>query len=270
MLVSRLRLQIVVCFLCLTLAQFTAAQSQRKARVMVLGTFHFVRGQADAFRVAAGDMLTPKRQHEIAELVSLLKKYNPTKIAVEAPFGDDKLQERYQQYRAGNAKLSADEIDQIGFRLAKELGHERIYGIDSKSDMDFDRVSAFAQAHGQTKVLNQIMAEGANFTKDIDTALAEGTILDVFRKINSPGELRRNHQAYLDMATIGQGNDYPGAEVVGQWYTRNLRIFANLNRIVQRPDDRILVIFGQGHAYLLEQYIAASSNLTLDQFNDLK
>lgn len=240
------------------------------AHVMVVGTFHFVRGQSDMYRVNAGDVLAPKRQREIADVVALLSKYEPTEIAVEAPVGGVELQKRFQDYRAGTYTLTADETDQIGFRLAKQLGRQQIYGIDSKMDLDFDRVMQFAQAQGQTAALQKVMDAGEAFTKELDADLAKSSIGDVLRKMNSAAELRRNHELYMGMALIGQNSDYPGADVVGQWYTRNLRIYSNIRRVINSPDERVLVLFGQGHEFLLQQYIVDSGDLVLDQFNDLK
>jgi len=250
--------------------QQTVSVRTSEAHVMILGTFHFVRGQQDMFRVNAGDVLAPKRQREIGAAVALLREYRPTIIAVEAPFGDEKLQKNYQAYCAGTYTLSADEIDQIGFRLAKQLGHPKVNGVDSKSDMDFDRVMQFAQSHGQAAAMQKIADAGEAFTNDIDAQLTKSSITDVLRKMNLSDELQRNHELYMRIALIGEGSDYPGADVVGQWYTRNLRIYANIRRLIHSPDDRVLVLFGQGHAFLLQQYIADSGDLVLDQFTNLK
>jgi hypothetical protein len=48
-----------------------------------------------------------------------------------------------------------------------------------------------------------------------------------------------------------------GADRVTNWYKRELRIFANLNRITQFPDDRVLFIVGSGH-------LAIQRNFALD------
>ena len=251
--------------------QHTAtAPGPTDAHVMVLGTFHFVGGQQDMFRISAGDVLAPKRQREIAQTVARLAQYRPTIIAVEAPFGNDKVQRDYQAYCAGAYTLTADEIDQIGFRLAKQLGQQQIYGVDSKLDMDFDRVLHFAEVHGQAATLQKVVDAGEAFTKDMDAELAKSSITEVLRKMNSPGELQRNNELYMRMALIGEDSDYAGADVVGQWYTRNLRIYANIRRLIHSPEDRVLVLFGQGHEFLLRQYIGESGDLVLDQFDGLK
>jgi pheromone shutdown protein TraB len=41
---------------------------------------------------------------------------------------------------------------------------------------------------------------------------------------------------------------------VANWYKRNLRIFANINRITEPGKDRILVIIGAGHLKLLKEF----------------
>ena len=59
---------------------------------------------------------------------------------------------------------------------------------------------------------------------------------------------REQEQLGLRLATIGDDEQQPGANWVGYWYGRNLRIFNNVVRLTDRPEDRILVIYGQGHA----------------------
>jgi len=38
-------------------------------------------------------------------------------------------------------------------------------------------------------------------------------------------------------------------------------IFANLMRLITSPDDRVLVIYGQGHVQLLRSFIKGSPDL---------
>ncbi|MEW6736827.1 MAG: DUF5694 domain-containing protein, partial [Acidobacteriota bacterium] len=69
-------------------------------------------------------------------------------------------------------------------------------------------------------------------------------------------------------ARIGLGDQYPGANWVQYWYGRNLKIFVNLMRITESPDDRILVIIGAGHLKLLKQFAEESGSFVLE--NPLK
>jgi hypothetical protein len=88
--------------------------------------------------MSADDVMAPKRQAELAQLLAVLKAFRPTKIAVEAAVYEDKVRQQYAAYLAGRYTLTRNETDQIGFRLAKELGMKSVYPeelIDRKHDL---------------------------------------------------------------------------------------------------------------------------------------
>ena len=68
-------------------------------------------------------------------------------------------QTEYQGYLKGTYKLKRNEHDQIGFRLAKQVGHPKVYCVDYwpeqdpffPDDFDWDLMDAdkFAKAHNQ-------------------------------------------------------------------------------------------------------------------------
>src|SRR3954454_18631090 len=136
-----------------------AMAQQPRAEVLVLGVYHFANPGHDIFNMAADDVLGPGRQKEVAEVAEVLKKFKPTKIAVEND-SQKKLNERYAQYLAGHYVLTANEIDQIGLRLAKELGHTTIYAVDADGDFPYPRVVNFAKATGQSAKLDEVMTGG--------------------------------------------------------------------------------------------------------------
>src|ERR687890_818199 len=85
-----------------------------------VGMYHMANPGLDAVNTEADDVLLPKRQKEIQDLVDRLASFRPTKIAVEAPYRSTALPDRYKQYVAGAYALSRNETEQIGFRLAKQ------------------------------------------------------------------------------------------------------------------------------------------------------
>ena len=56
------------------------------AQIMLLGTCHMNNPGQDAINPKTDDVLGQGRQREIAELIDKLVRFNPTKIAVEAPY----------------------------------------------------------------------------------------------------------------------------------------------------------------------------------------
>ncbi len=99
------------------------------AEVMVLGTYHFANPGRDKYNAHADDVTAPERQAEIAALVDRLAAFEPTAVAVEAT-EDEGVQAAFEAWRAGEAELTANEVQQIGFRLAERAGLDGVAPID--------------------------------------------------------------------------------------------------------------------------------------------
>ena len=60
---------------------------------------------------------------------------------------------------------------------------------------------------------------------------------------------------------------YQGADLLTNWYKRNIRIFTNLNRIIESPTDRVLLIIGSGHSKILRDFAIDSPKTCLVDAN---
>jgi hypothetical protein len=238
-----------------------AAAQQTKPQVLVLGVYHMA-GSSDYIQTAQDDVLSPKRQREMQELADRLAVFRPTKIMVEAAAArDSSLNTNYRRYLAGSDTLTRNEIDQIGFRLAKQLGHDRIYAIDYKQNEDIGSVMGWAGQHGDTAFINLVQRFGQRMQAQAQK-LSGMTIPEYLRLINTEAEDALGQGAYLRMARVGRDTTYVGADVVATRYARNLKIYANMARLIV-PGDRVLVIYGAGHGHLLRQFIRYSPDLEL-------
>lgn len=233
-----------------------------KAQVMVLGIYHFT-AKNDVHNADVDNMLSPKRQAELVDLIEHLREFKPTKIVIEAPYGDVKQNERYLQYLAGKLTLKADEVDQIGFRLAKVLNHKQLYPVDRKTEFDLDPVKKFAEQNGQSEILQRAFAGAEILSREITERQRRSTVREMLSYLNSEEALQLNHSIYLLTNKIGKDDSYPGVELVSEWYKRNLLIFSNIQRLVESPQDRLLIIYGQGHAHLFRQFIQDSPDMEL-------
>lgn len=231
-------------------------------QVLVLGVFHFANPNADYAQFQGVDVLTPARQQEIQAVVAQLARFRPTKIALErVPSESDSINADYQRYLAGTFPLTRNEIHQLGFRLAAQLHLPRLFPVDFQLGMRIDSVLAYAQVH-DTAYAGRFKRIIDSVVQMMDRKQRELSIAANLRFLNEPETIHLALAPYMDMATVGTGDSYIGARVVGQWYERNLKIFANLAAIAE-PGDRILLIIGQGHAPILRQLIQANVSMQL-------
>lgn len=239
----------------------------KRAEVLVLGVYHMANPGRDIFNMQVDDILSPKRQQEIAELAAVLKEFQPTKIAVEHD-SQGKLNERYAKYLAGQYALTANEIDQIGLRLAKDLGHTAIYAVDADGDFPFPRVVNYAKATGQSANLEAVMGEIGEMVKEQGEYLKTHTVLQALLYMNSDARVAQDVGSYYLLARYGEPGDYAGPDLLAEWYRRNVRIYNNVTKLVATPEDRVLVIFGGGHLGWLRQAFAADPTLRLRQLEE--
>ena len=88
--------------------------------------------------------------------------------------------------------------------------------------------------------------------------------------MNAEPRLLAGHGHYfVGGFAIGDGETFPGADgFITSWYNRNLRIFANLLRLADSPDERILVIYGSGHIPILRHIARAAPQVKLVEVAD--
>jgi len=218
--------------------------------LLFLGVYHMANPGLDEVNTQADDVLTPKRQQELDDLADRLARFRPTKIAIEAPYRDPYWPDQYKEYLAGQYKLGRNEIEQIAFRLAKRLNLPTLYGVDfqmfanglTPNEMDLPKTTP------------ELHKEAASLSPE-EQLLRQSTVTQYLAHLNSAAEIQKNHEGY--MTSLLPSDDpaiYKKTDIVANWYKRNLRIFANINRITEPGKDRVLVIIGAGHLKLLKEF----------------
>lgn len=244
-----------------------------KPQLLVVGTPHFGSSGSHVVEVEVPNVLNPERQREIAAVIDALAAFRPTRVAVEWSADEQgQLDQRYANYRAGRYTLSANETDQLGLRLAARLKLPRVYAVDWSGEppggwTHYD-YPAWAKENGRGNEW-QAWVDRAQKEADAKTRLMHCTpIAEWLRSFNTPAYRRSDHRGYYDVAQVGELiGPNPGAAWVGQWYTRNLRILNNLRAIASDTNDRVVVIYGAGHGYLLDQQ--AQESQAFDVVNTL-
>lgn len=249
-------------------------------KVLLVGTFHFGYPGLDTHKTADSlkvDILSPQKQKEVEELVDYIARFKPTKIMVEAGRNTGYLMHEYRGWKKGEEKLDRQEIDQICYRLLDRFQLDTLYGVDAQSfTREYSRSAA--DSAGINPLLRKIYADReievskfddrywAWYDQD-DVLTYQLPLLDYFKYQNSDAVINRMHGHYIlnDSST-----DYHVIDgLTLNWYSRNLRIFKNIQNIESTGEDRILILFGAGHLAILKQQFIASPEYELISFGDL-
>jgi uncharacterized protein DUF5694 len=245
------------------------AQSEPRPEILVLGTYHMANPGHDIYNMRADDVLAARRQQEIAQLVEVLKRFHPTKIAIEAGVGSKRVEQEYSDYLAGKYTLSSNETNQIGYRLAKELGHHAVHPVDEDGDFPWQRVVNYAKANGRAEKFDAISAGWGMLTKEQGDFLQSHSVLEMLAFMNSDSRVARDVGLYFATARFGDPYDYAGPDLLAAWYQRNIRIYHNIVALIDSPNDKILVLYGSGHLGWLRQDVTNDPSVKLRTLADL-
>lgn len=229
-------------------------------RVLMVGTFHFT-SKRDWITHDVDDMRSPRRQAELEALTAGLAEYRPTKVLLELPYAEaDAINAEYSAYLRGKRELTGNEREQIGWRLAAELGHERIYPVDimhkwwEKGLETNPRLAPLWTEH---------IEAGRKAASGFTEQLATSTVAELLAPRNTPDKQRRIEHYLTTYARMVDGDDYSGADLGGNWYHRNLRIYANILRVAE-PGDRLFVLYGGSHVPLFWHLFTESGEFEID------
>lgn len=236
------------------------AANSKPVEVMIIGSYHFANHNRDLHNVRSDDVLNAERQKEIVALADRLAKWKPTKIMVEVLPGNDgqRLTGADGEFDPGLLKTSSEERVQIGYRVAAMV-HAPVFAINEQPEGDepdyfpYGKVADFARQHEMESRMAELQAAAAETTKDITDGLASHSIPSVLATMNSDESLAAGHRPYLEMLRFGDLTNQPGAELYAYWMMRNAKIFGKA-MLVTRPGDRVLIIYGAGHAYWLRHF----------------
>jgi hypothetical protein len=246
-----------------------------KAKVLVVGTFHFTYPGLDGHLTDSSDqidVLSEKRSREVIELVNYIKKFKPNKIAVEA-YDKDRLTEKLREYKNGKLELPRGEEYQLGFRIAKDFNLDTIYALENGAIINeiwgfngayFDSLRKDYD-YKSSDPMDSLKNEWYNYQ---DKLLNQVSLLEYIKHHNSKEYHEYDYGTYLygDFKL----DEHRGPDFLSlYWYNRNLRIFRKLQNITDSKDDRILIIYGNAHAALLRQFLTCSPEYEFVEFNKL-
>lgn len=260
----------------------SAAMAQTSAapapiEVMVLSVYHMDNPGRDVHNARIDPVTTPEKQAELAQVAQALARFQPTALAIENLAVDPAtmLDAAWPSYDPASLTSNADERVQIGYRLAALANIQRVYAVDEKDRegqptyFPYGPMAAWAQANGKGGELQAMGAETQAFLRGMEQRQRERTIGKLLAEINAPDHpmAARNGAMYYRFLQFGAGDVLPGAELNGRWYTRNAMIFGKLVQVA-KPGDRIVLMFGAGHAFWLRHFIETTPGFKLVEATD--
>lgn len=250
---------------------------RQPAKVLLLGTFHFGYPNMDGHKTDSSkfiDVLSPQRQREIQELADVIKRFKPTRVYIEAwnPSFHDSL---YGEYVQGRYIAGRNETYQLGYRVAKQMGLSKIYPVDasnfaSQNYRKYPWIDSLWERPGpvdslRDKYWNNLYSRFYTAGDSVEVTL---TMLENFLLMAEPGTLNRMHGHYLTGGFNTSGDE--GPDILAMWwYDRNLRIFNNILKTKPGPQDRIMILFGNGHVPILKHCFQSSPEFEVVELKSL-
>lgn len=262
----------------LTFVASAIAAQTLKTEVMTLGTFHFNFPNLDVTQIDKSDqidVLEPTYQKEIETIVSKISEFQPTIIVIERqPSEQHYTDSVFEQYLSGNYQLKRGEEEQLGFRLAKRSGLKKLYCADEWGNFN-GRIDSIINGKDsvEAKRFETYFENDPDSSKRFKSTPIFKTkgILAALRQANDETNIKKSLGNYLIGLFKYESleHDFTGVDFeTGRWFSRNLKIYRNIQRIETSSSDRILVIFGAGHLNLLNYFFDCSPEYTLVKAND--
>ncbi|MCO1336996.1 DUF5694 domain-containing protein [Microbulbifer sp. OS29] len=234
-----------------SLSAYAESVSDTKpAQVMFFGSFHFSNPGNDIVKMKTIDIHTEENQRYLEDLSSQIAVDAPTHVLLEcSKESENKINQNYKKYTKGEYTLKTGETEQLGFRIAQKAGLSKVVCYDADQDLPYGELLAYLEKHSpeRKKLLDENFEAWGKRFSDMHASLSLGQVLD---KHNDPIEDKINVGSYILLNDIGQGDNFIGADLSSKWWSRNFRMYANIQAVAQ-PGTKVFVLGGQGHSSMM-------------------
>lgn len=247
----------------------TTVHSNQKIKVLNIGVFHM--GQTSDATATEYDEAADKSKKEIALVNQMIAEFKPTIILVEEEPKDQVLLERNYQNYLKDTSLKTDydgnEIKLMGFEIGRLADVKRIYGIDHRMGYDYNQYSLAQQLNAERYF--QTMSALENLQKHVDLDVKSIGLKKALQLMNSQEAYDFLINVNADALTYVNSKDkFEGTDEAAKFYHRNLRMYANMNKIKMTQEDRVLIISGATHAAFFQSFLSRSYVYELESLND--
>jgi hypothetical protein len=169
---------------------------------------------------------------------------------------------------------SANEIPALALRLAKSLGHERVFSIDDHyDDLVLLPISDSLSAEMERHPLFPRIAGAKVYRQSerlLEQANAKGDLLPYYRYLNSPEYMSadiRTQWGFFLRTQLPSGHDTYRFTL---WEIRNLLIASNILKVAPPSgESKVLVIIGAAHKPFLDEYLSQLPDVRVVQLTEV-
>jgi len=255
-----------------SISQTEVTTVPKRIPVLNFGTFHM--GRTSDANKTVFDEYDKENQRKVHEIVKKIASFKPTVIIVErTPEYQEKLELSYNEYLKDPEMFFKypSEIELLGFELGRLSDTKRIYGIDHRMGYNYNIGNEMDNKIDAT-CYGDYSKDPFKFYNEFDGDEADMSLLEKLKLAN--------HDRYLDflitinadiLTYVGSEKGFEGADEATKYYQRNLRMYANLNRIELTENDRVFILMGASHTAFFRDFISRSPKYKMvDTFEYLK
>lgn len=221
--------------------------------IILVGTFHLEQ---------AADIIA-RKEAEINELVEHLSRFKPTKIALEwEAEKDPELNELYSECRWND---SMDEIQQIGFRLARQAGHDKVYAVNWEGGItEGDMVALNTTIQDSYPDIVRTLQRVGECSPEVSPDIP---LMTSYKDLNDAKNVNEMENMYLSFIVVKKGENQIGYDFLRKWNERELMIFKNVIDVC-KDGDRLLLLVGGDHVWMLKSLFAGIGWKVTNPFAD--
>lgn len=244
----------------------TEVVSPKAATVMVFGTYHFQNPSLDLVKNRTHNVMDKDSQTYLNELSDRITKFRPTVVLLEFdPKDESQINLKYQEYLKGKKELAVDEIEQLGFRIAKKCQLQRVNSFDNRKT-PWKSEELFKQIKKYPKLENEFNKAVQSLAEYEDQLHKSKSLRDIFIHYNSQEMDQKNKSLYILTNEVGAGTDFSGANAASSWWHRNFKMFSIIQKFAQHG-ERVLVIGGQGHIAVIRNLMELDPKIISEDIN---
>ena len=229
------------------------------AKVMMMGVFHFANPGRDMVKSDVINVMSKDNQAYLDGLATRMAVFQPTDVLLECdPSEQARFQKNFEDYGNGTFTLTSNEIHQIGFRVAKAAGIDKVTCFD-EGNVGWDAEPLFnyiKKNEPETQAAMDAMYTSLSERRNHEQSTL--TLPQLLKLTNDAARDRENKDLYIRTNSVDAGGSFAGADASASWWHRNFRMYANVQKAAT-PGHHVLVVAGAGHTAILKDLLAIDS-----------